>query len=343
MNRAALVAGTACQPAGRLGATLCSIGRGALRLLAASWLAFALPAAAAGCAKLQGVADGVYLLAAETPVASRANGGRSGNSVVLIGGSGVTVIDPGPTLTAGRALRCGIRRLTRLPVVALINTHPHPEQVLANSAFSGVPIYASRATAETMQRRCTSCRARLEATLGERQMAGTVAVIPDRLIVTETSLDLGGRALRLIPMGDAHSHGDLAVLDETNATLISGDLGNSATLPDLRDGSTTGGIAALQGLLDRPDVQRVIPGFGPPAPLSSLRQPLDYLLALQAFAEREVAVGEMMPPASVPEALRPFGGREETQLLNLQHAFREAEESWWAKEPGTHSTNRAAR
>ena len=332
MSRA--VAGTPCQPDRRSGATLCCTGRRLLRLLAASWLALALPAAAATCTKLQRVADGVYLHAATSPLASRANGGRTGNSVVLVGRSGVTVIDPGPTLNAGRALTCGIRRLTRRPVVALIDTHPHPEQVLANGAFPGVPIYASRTTAETMQRRCTSCRARLEATIGQREMAGTEAVIPDRLIATATRIEPGGRPLLLLPLGDAHSHGDLAVIDETTGTLISGDLGNNATLPDLRDGNTAGWIAALRGLTERTDVQRVIPGFGPPTEPAALQRPLDYLQALQQFSEREVAAGEMMPPAGVPDVLRPFGGSEEMQLLNLQHVFREAEEGWWAKPSG---------
>jgi len=292
------------------------------------------PALAADCAKPRRVAAGVYLLAAESPQATPQNGGRTGNSVILIGQRGITIIDPGPTRQAGRDLRCGLRRLSRLPVVALINTHPHPNQVLANGAFPGVAIYASRVTAETMRQRCASCRERLQKMIGAEAMAGTEAVIPDQPIDRETRVVIGGRALRLFPLGDAHSHGDLAVFDEASGSLVSGDLGNSTVLPELIDGNTPGWIGALQQLLARQDVRRVIPGYGPPAALGSLDQPLRYLQALQQFAEREVAAGTMVPPASVPEGLRRFGGKEEAHLLNLQHAMREAEERWWAADSG---------
>lgn len=291
-------------------------------------------ARAADCPTPQRIASGVYLLAAPSPAATPQNGGRTGNSVVLVGKSGITVIDPGPTLQAGRALRCGIEGLSRRPVVALVNTHPHPNQVLANGAFPGVVIYASRVTAETMRQRCASCRERLLKMIGATAMAGTEAVIPDQLIGRETRVVVGGRALRLLPLGDAHSHGDLAVFDEASGSLVSGDLGNSTVLPELIDGNTAGWIGALQQLLMLADVSRVIPGYGPPAALVSLEKPLHYLQTLRQFAEREVATGTMLPPASVPEGLRPFGGSEEAHLLNLQHAMREAEERWWLAAPG---------
>jgi glyoxylase-like metal-dependent hydrolase (beta-lactamase superfamily II) len=211
--------------------------------------------------------------------------------------------------------------------------------VLANGAFAGAAIHASRSTAETMRQRCSDCMERLEKKVGRAAMAGTRALIPDQIVEQETVIHPGGRALRLLPLGDAHSHGDLAVLDEATGSLISGDLGNSTTLPELFDGNTVGWINALQNLLDRTDVERVIPGFGPPAPQAALKTPLLYLQTLQQFAEEEVAAGAMLPPSSVPEALQDFGGRAETHLLNLQHAMREAEAGWWLKSPAETSAD----
>jgi glyoxylase-like metal-dependent hydrolase (beta-lactamase superfamily II) len=314
------------------------------RSLAGGWLILGsfctllqASALAASCPAPQRISTGVYLLAAASPIASPQNGGRTGNSVILTGTSGITVIDPGPTLQAGRALLCGIRQVSSLPVVALINTHPHPNQVLANGAFPGAVIYASRTTAETMRQRCDACRERLQKAIGAAAMAGTSAVIPDRPIDQETRVAPGGRALSLLPLGDGHSHGDLAVIDHASATLISGDLGNSTVLPELIDGNTPGWIGALRKLLARQDVRRVIPGYGRPAALASLEKPLRYLQTLQQFAEREVAAGTMQPPATVPEVLRPFGGSAEAHLLNLQHVMREAEERWWSDGSGARS------
>lgn len=292
----------------------------------------ATPADAANCEKPQQVAPGVYLIAASSPEATPQNGGRGGNSVLLLGSRGVTVIDPGPSLKAGRALRCSLRRLTARPVVALINSHPHPKQVLANGAFPGVPIYASQEATEAMRERCAPCRERLAKQVGEDQMAGTVPHLPNHPIERPTALRPGGRALLLLPLGHAHSPGDLVVIDRASGTLISGDLGNSATLPVLTDGRLAGWISALRDLLERRDVATVIPGFGPPTPLGALNKPLDYLQRLRQYAEDQVGKGEMQAPNTVPDELRPFGN-EAAQLLNLQHAMREAEERWWVRAP----------
>jgi len=289
--------------------------------------------AAPSCPTAEQVVDGVYLVGARQAQADRRNGGRTGNSVFLIGDQGITIIDPGPTHKAGRQLRCSIKQRSRLPILALINTHPHPQQVLANGAFPEADIHATTATAETMRSRCAQCQQALEKQIGKKNMTGTEAVLPNQLVSQESTLRIGGREIRLIPLGDAHSHGDLAVLDLASGTLIAGDLANSTHLPELIDGKLDGWIAALNSLLARGDVKRVVPGFGPPSPPGSLTTPLNYLQAVRQIAEHAVAKGEMLAPSSAPATLNRFGGSTRTHSLNLQHAMREAESRWWADAP----------
>lgn len=291
--------------------------------------------AATNCESPKRIAEGVFLVSAKEAVATPQNGGRTRNSVFLIGPLGITIVDPGPTFRAGKSLRCSIKKVSGQPVVALINTHPHAQQVLANGAFPGTPIYASARTAETMRLRCPTCMQNLEKQIGTANMLGTLARIPDQLIAFESEISPGGRALQVLPMGDAHSRGDLAVLDLATKTLISGDLGNVSDLPELRDGNIDGWIVALKNLLGRGDIRIVIPGYGQPTIPSSLHLPLDYLQSLRQFTEGEIRKGEMLAPNKVPKTLRRYGGSETTQLLNLQHAMREAENRWWSDKPNT--------
>ena len=286
----------------------------------------------ANCPPARTVASGVFVVEGAGGAPTRHNQGRVGNTVILVGDSGVVIVDPGPTRRSGRAIACSARRLSRQPIVAVINTHPHPENVLANGAFAGVPIYAASSAAEAMSERCRGCQERLARTLGNGAMAGTRALIPTVAVATATTVSPGGRALRLIPLGLAHSPGDLAVVDETTATLIGGDAATVAELPDLRDGKTAGAIAALEQLQSLP-AQRIVPGRGAAFEPAELARPLAYLRRLQAAADAAAEAGEW-PPRFVDDAdeSQRFARYHELHPLNLQHAFREAEATWWGRD-----------
>src|SRR5262245_53292267 len=134
-------------------------------LLAALFAALLLPAAHAAppkasparCAVLHPLAPGVFLWPGRDGEPAVANRGRTAHSFALRGADGWVVVDPGPSRRAGEALRCALRRLAPVPVAAVINSHPHPENTLGNIAFPGVPIYASSAAAQAMRDRCTRC------------------------------------------------------------------------------------------------------------------------------------------------------------------------------------------
>lgn len=305
-------------------------------LIAALLLPAATAAGAAGdpprepCAVLRPIAPDVYLWPGRDGEPDTKNRGRTANAIALRGSHGWVVVDPGPSRQAGKALRCGLRRLAPLPVAALINTHPHPENVLANIAFPGVPIYASSDAAQAMRGRCARCFARLRKAVGARALAGTRPVLPDQTVATVTEIAPGGRALRLLPLGSAHSPGDLAVLDRESGTLIVGDAGNPQRLPDLRDGQMADAIAAFATLLEQP-ARRVVGSRGGAHEPTALAPPLAYLRTLWALAGEAVRAGEYTLRAPMSEYAS-LGGHAGQHALNLQHAYREAEELWW-REP----------
>jgi glyoxylase-like metal-dependent hydrolase (beta-lactamase superfamily II) len=77
------------------------------------------------------VARGVYAFIAPPGITPMV----SGNSTVVIGDSGVLVIDSGQFPSVARWEIARIKALTSLPVRYLINTHWHPDHWLGNSEF----------------------------------------------------------------------------------------------------------------------------------------------------------------------------------------------------------------
>ncbi|MGT2490738.1 MBL fold metallo-hydrolase [Cupriavidus basilensis] len=67
---------------------------------------------------------------------ARANAGEVVPTLVHVTGAGVLVVDPGPHLAWGNGLLAAIRAVTPEPVRWVVNTHAHPENVLANAAFA---------------------------------------------------------------------------------------------------------------------------------------------------------------------------------------------------------------
>jgi len=92
------------------------------------------------------VADGVYAFI--TP--EERTGFQSGNSVAILGDDGVLVFDTGNIPSSTRRQIAEIRKLTRLPVRYVVNSHWHPDHNLGNreyrAAFPGVTIIGTTAT-----------------------------------------------------------------------------------------------------------------------------------------------------------------------------------------------------
>ncbi len=85
------------------------------------------------------------------------------------------VVDTGVNVVHGRAILAAIRKVTDKPIALVVNTHPHPENVLGNNAFAGAPILARRETIDAMRARCKLCFENVQRMLGEPAMAGPIS------------------------------------------------------------------------------------------------------------------------------------------------------------------------
>ena len=278
-----------------------------LPLLCAALASAALCAAARAAAvpEPEQLAPGVYAVIAAPEEAAPANHGVVGNIGILVGDSGVVLIDTGTSARHARQLLAQIRRLTPLPVVLAINTHQNPAHVFGNGTLRdmGVPILAHRDTDGFIAARCERCLKQLVQALGETEMEGTVVTRPSQLIDGPVTVSAGGRKLDLLYYGPTSAPGAIAVLDRGSGTLFGGGMVTMDRIPDVKDADLGQWQAALRSL-GRIAPARIVPGAGPVFKADRLPDLAGYLQAIRpavqaAFLQR-VSLGEAAAAAQLP-------------------------------------------
>lgn len=263
-------------------------------------------------------------------------------SVVLGQGRQVTVVDPGPSRQVGEALKRSLRCNSQAQVVALINTHAHAEQVLANAAFR-VPVMATTGTAASMQTRCPDCLAAMTQDLGKTALKGTRIVLPDRVLHDGQSLVTGGRLWHVRVMRQAHTESDLVLWSAAEGIALVGGLVDGDRLPVLAQGRVLGWLQALD------EVQAWQPQWligqhlvsSPGQVNAHVQRQRGYLCDLvrtawlgmdAGLSEAEALQGLQLSPAwSVAQADQQEARRQQHQFNQLR-AWREIEPIWMERQ-----------
>ena len=228
------------------------------------------------------IADNVYALVGNADTVTPDNRGRVSNAGFIVGPSGVIVIDSGVSYRHGKQLLKAIRSVTDQPVKMVILTHAVREFVFGAAAFEeiGATIAAHRETRELMKARCAQCLKQLNEQLGD-EMVGTRLVLPRYLMDGTTRIDSAGTKVEVLYFGWAATPGSVAVFHRSSGTLFAGGLVSSGHVPAIRDCYFEGWQAALKQLANLP-VAHVVPGYGLPSGVESIRATGHYLDALDA-------------------------------------------------------------
>jgi len=252
------------------------------------------------------VADGVYAFLGSSGEANPVNGGEVGNGGFIVGETGTVMINTGSSYRHGRRMIAAAEQIGGRPVVLAVITQPLQEFVMGSAAFEerGIPLMAQAASATLIGQRCERCLHNLTQLLGLEAMQGTQVIVPERRLSGSTSLNPGGRPLRLLDFGRAQTPGDLAVLDERSHVLFAGGLVSIGRLPDVRDADPPHWIAALAELQALP-VERLVPGYGPIGTKAALAEVAGYLEALErsvrALLRSGASLSEAVPAGVLPD------------------------------------------
>jgi glyoxylase-like metal-dependent hydrolase (beta-lactamase superfamily II) len=226
------------------------------------------------------------------------------NAGLVVGSGASLLVDTLFDLPLTREMLEGLRPVTdRYPLRTLVNTHSDPDHVNGNELLAArdVEIVASEAAAELMTQEALDAVAKvkhLPGTLGDFarhifgpfELDGVTATGPDRTFTGEASVDVGGREVRLIQVGPAHTPGDALVHVPDARLLYAGDVLFVGGTPIAWAGPIERWIAALDLVLDM-DVATIVPGHGPVSGKSEVAEMREYLVTVEAQARRRYEEG----------------------------------------------------
>lgn len=190
------------------------------------------------------------------------------NSVLMLGGERALLVDTLSTADQALELAGAVRRVTSLPVV-VVNTHAHFDHWFGNHVIAET-LGATEfwAHENTIAATADADGARAEARRVCVELAPEIAdavteaplLAPNRPILTDTEIDLGGRSVRLWHPGAAHSPGDVVAF--AGSVTIAGDLVEEGAPPSVGgDADAAGWVRALTALV-RLTTGPVVPGHG---------------------------------------------------------------------------------
>lgn len=189
----------------------------------------------------------------------------SANSTFLVTREGILVVDTGLNEQEGRKLLVEIRKISRLPVRYIVNTHYHPDHRGGNSVVGpGATIISTMFTLEQEPGRVLAYSAAREK-----------IAFSDRM-----TLYFGGHTIEIYFPGPAHTRGDAVVYFPQEQAIAAGDLFLNGSCPAMDDGDLENWVAALDSILKLP-VQAVVPGHFELGTKQQLQRFRDYLAELR--------------------------------------------------------------
>ncbi|MDT8447848.1 MAG: MBL fold metallo-hydrolase [bacterium] len=210
--------------------------------------------------------DRVYVIQGPRSLPNKTNGSFTNNPVVVLTREGVVVIDPGGSLGAGEMILRQIKKLTKLPVVAVFNSHYHADHWMGNDAFARAypkaPIYADATMIKAFKGGKGKEWYDRFMGLTEGTIKSTKLVGPTTAIEPGQSVKIGGLTFQTIHPEKSHTEGDLMVQIVEEGALFLSDTCSFKSVGRMDDGSFYGARDAMQVALDT-GAPVMIPGHGP--------------------------------------------------------------------------------
>jgi glyoxylase-like metal-dependent hydrolase (beta-lactamase superfamily II) len=159
---------------------------------------------------------------------------------------------------------------------------------------------------------------------GAFEFDGIEMVLPDESFSGELTLRVGSREVRLIEVGPAHTQGDTLALLPGDRVLFSGDILFNGAHPIAWAGPVSNWIGACERILGM-DIEVIVPGHGPLADKSSVRELKAYFEYLYEQARIHHAAGRTSLEAARAISLERWAdwGERERLAVNLATIYSE--------------------
>ena len=191
------------------------------------------------------------------------------NIAIVVGNHATLVVDTGLGPKNGATVaRVAARLAPNNPKLFLTTTHFHPEHAAGEPGFPpGTILIRNAVQQQEMEKHGQEMIDMFSQRSPQNKelLAGVVLRPPDVIFDQEATIDLGGVTARLLWFGGAHTKGDELTFVEPDRTLISGDVVQNKTMPNIfGDGGTPAGWLAVLGKVAALNATQVLPDHSAP-------------------------------------------------------------------------------
>src|SRR5580698_4938678 len=191
------------------------------------------------------------------------------NIAIVVGSSATLVVDTGLGPKNGAtAARVAAKLAPHNTKLFLTTTHFHPEHAAGEPGFpAGTILIRDAVQQQEMEMHGQEMIDMFSARSAENKelLAGGVLRAPDVTFTEEADVDLGGVTARLLWYGGAHTKGDELTFVEPDRTLVSGDVVQNKTMPNIfGDGGTPATWLAVLDKIQGLNAAHVLPDHSDP-------------------------------------------------------------------------------
>jgi cyclase len=240
-----------------------------------------------------------------------AKGEAGANAGFVIGDDGVLVVDTFENEAAAKQLLAEIRKLTKLPIKFVVNTHYHLDHVAGNGVFeqAGAVVMAQRNVSRWIHAENLKFFGKNIKPEQKTMVEGLVA--PKVLYDTDLDALLGSREI-LVHVFPGHTGGDSVVMIPDAKVVFCGDLFWRKTLPNLIDASTEKWMKTLEDLQTPAPSAAVVyvPGHGDPGDFHDVEAFRSYLADVRGLVSKQIKegkTGDALLEAVLPAVKEKYG------------------------------------
>src|SRR5580658_7744306 len=164
------------------------------------------------------------------------------NIAIVVGDRATLVVDTGMGPRNGATIARVAAGLSKGPKLFLTTTHFHPEHAAGEPGFPPSTILIRNTVQQReMDQHGQEIMERFSKNSAQNKelLAGVQLRSPDVTFEREATVDLGGVTVRLLWFGEAHTKGDELIFVDPDRTLISGDVVQNKTMPNISDSGGT--------------------------------------------------------------------------------------------------------
>jgi glyoxylase-like metal-dependent hydrolase (beta-lactamase superfamily II) len=190
------------------------------------------------------------------------------NIAIVVGSRATLVVDTGLGAKNGAtAARVAPNLAPNNSKLFLTTTHFHPEHAAGEPGFpAGTILIRNAGQQQDMEQHGQEMIDMFSSRSAQNKelLAGVVLRRPDVTFNQEATVDLGGVTARLLWFGEAHTKGDELTFVEPDRTLISGDVVQNKTIPNIVGGGTPTTWLAVLDKVDALNAAHILPDHSAP-------------------------------------------------------------------------------